>query len=225
MSGSAEDLRAELLRRAAVDQAARASVGRGDPEAVARGLRVDADNTSWLKTVIEEVGWPGYALVGEEAAHAAWLLAQHADQEPEFQRGCLQLMESAVAHSDVSASDLAYLTDRVLVNGGRPQRFGTQLTARDGAFVAQRLEDAASVDSLRAAVGLEPLEAHIARATEHCGAPQPLLIACRDCEADVATWPPPPGQASTVTCPSCGRRMTVRVHLPLTAVSSSSNPS
>jgi hypothetical protein len=53
---------------------------------------VDADNLAWLKEVVAEVGWPGQSMVGEDGAHAAWLLAQHADQDPAFQRRCLELL-------------------------------------------------------------------------------------------------------------------------------------
>jgi hypothetical protein len=44
--------------------------------------------------------------VGEAAAHAAWLLAQHAPSD--FQEECLPLLEDAVAHGDTSPRDLAY---------------------------------------------------------------------------------------------------------------------
>jgi hypothetical protein len=45
---------------------------------------IDAENLPWLKRVIAEVGWPGKSLVGDEGASAAWLLVQHADQDPAF---------------------------------------------------------------------------------------------------------------------------------------------
>ena len=43
---------------------------------------------------------------------------------------------SAVEARDAPARHLAYLTDRVAMNEGRPQRFGTQVAAmQDGAAV------------------------------------------------------------------------------------------
>ncbi|MBO3752978.1 hypothetical protein J5X84_43615 [Streptosporangiaceae bacterium NEAU-GS5] len=66
-----DELRDELLRRKAVDQEMRRSDS-PDPA-------VDEDNTRWLEAVVEERGWPLVSQVGEEAAFAAWLLAQHAD--------------------------------------------------------------------------------------------------------------------------------------------------
>ncbi len=39
---------------------------------------------------------------------------------------CLLLMEQAVSKGEASAKDYAYLLDRVRMNQGRPQVYGTQ---------------------------------------------------------------------------------------------------
>ena len=46
--------------------------------------RIDVANTDRLRAITAEHGWPGRALVGEEGAEAAWLIAQHADQQLDF---------------------------------------------------------------------------------------------------------------------------------------------
>jgi hypothetical protein len=51
----------------------------------AQWQRVDQDNTRWLADVVSARGWPGWKLVGEDGAAAAWLLAQHADRDPAWQ--------------------------------------------------------------------------------------------------------------------------------------------
>jgi hypothetical protein len=76
-----DGLRAELLRRVETDQVARKAL---DGEAM---RDADGENLPWLKGVIAAHGWPGASLVGTDGAHAAWLLAQHADADPAFQRG------------------------------------------------------------------------------------------------------------------------------------------
>ena len=43
-----------------------------------RFLWTDRRNTTWPARTVRRHGWPGIAAVGAEAAHAAWLLAQHA---------------------------------------------------------------------------------------------------------------------------------------------------
>jgi hypothetical protein len=117
---------------------------------------VDANNTKWLKGVIEKHGWPTNSLVGKDGANAAWLLVQHADADPKFQRQSLDLM-AKVPKDEVSQTNLAYLTDRVLLAEGKKQLYGTQFTSVDGKWVPRPLEDAANVDKRRAEVGLPPL--------------------------------------------------------------------
>jgi hypothetical protein len=92
-------------------------------------------------------------LVGEEGSIAAWVIAQHLDHDPALQRRCLELLERAVAAADADAESLAFLTDRVLVNEGRPQRYGTQ-----GAG-AVTPADRARVNANRRVLGLPPLPA------------------------------------------------------------------
>jgi hypothetical protein len=162
-----EELRSEILRRFEVDQEARRRIvelmregGSGSvPMDVGREMQaIDADNTAWLRGVIHESGWPGRSRVGEEAANAAWLLVQHADADRDFQHDCLELLREAVETGEASPKNLAYLTDRVLVADGKPQRYGTQFTSVDGRLEPQPLEAPARVDDLRAGVGLSSLE-------------------------------------------------------------------
>ncbi|MCP4246955.1 MAG: hypothetical protein GY778_07885, partial [bacterium] len=59
------------------------------------------------------------------------------------------------------AAALAYLTDRVLVQEGKPQRYGTQFFAKDGVFKLNPIEDEAYVDARRKEVGLGPLAEYV----------------------------------------------------------------
>jgi Family of unknown function (DUF6624) len=127
-------LAAELARMAAEDQRIRTPPS--DPTEFVRlmsvaermeAARIDVANTDRLRAIIAEHGWPGRALVGDDGAEAAWLIAQHADHQLDFQREALALLERAVHDGDASASHLAYLKDRVRMNEGRPQLFGTQV--------------------------------------------------------------------------------------------------
>lgn len=167
-------LRDELLRRRERDQALRTRSmtittgpeGELPAEAVTflDELRtVDRDNTDWLKAVVRTRGWPARSQVGYWGADAAWLLAQHADHDPAFQRECLELLEKAVDHDEAPARHLAYLTDRVLRHDGRPQRYGTQFVHGPNGIETPPLEDPDNVDELRAAVGLEPLCMYLER--------------------------------------------------------------
>lgn len=161
------DLAAEFHRRAEEDQAARRLVA--DTHDGREMFRIDADNTAWLKQVVAEHGWPGAKLVGEQGAEEAWLLAQHADLDPAFQRQVLQLLKAAVAAGDALPRHLAYLTDRVLVAAGKPQIYGTQYTDDgDGSNLClQPVADADRLDERRAAVGLEPAAEYDMRMRGH----------------------------------------------------------
>lgn len=163
------DLAAELLHRAKVDQQVRGYALRGEDPTdaeIQRERDVDRDNTAWMDTAVTNHGWPGFRLVGERAANAAWLLAQHADRQPELQRRWLALLRAAVEAGDADRKNLAYLEDRVTTSQRRPQRHGTQWVGRsreDSALAP--LEDPAQVNENRAAVGLQPLnDADIAAA-------------------------------------------------------------
>jgi hypothetical protein len=127
---------------------------------------VDADNTAWLRGVLDRHGWPGFELVGPRGAADAWLLAQHA--ELGFQTRGLDLLRAAVAAGDADPANLAYLEDRVLIQQGLPQRYGTQARVdADGTTVLHDVEEPDTVDERRREVGLGPLAEYLALLREH----------------------------------------------------------
>lgn len=115
------ELRGELLRMKDAGQAVR------DLSLTAEGEErvhsaVDAVHTARLKSTVAARGWPTVAQVGQDGADAAWLLAQHSDKAPAFQRSLAEAMEPLVATGQVKASSYAYLWDHT----HDPQRYGTQ---------------------------------------------------------------------------------------------------
>ncbi len=84
-------------------------------------------NTRRIKEIIGQHGWPGSSLVGEIGTHAAWLLVQHADMDPIFQEKCLGLLKKAYLSGEASGRNYAFLYDRVMVNKGERQLYGTQI--------------------------------------------------------------------------------------------------
>jgi hypothetical protein len=124
-------------------------------DAIKRVESVDKRHTDRLEEIIDEHGWPGRSLVGEDAASAAWLIVQHtADRK--FQKRALKLMQEAGA-DEVDQSDLAYLIDRDRVFDERKQVYGTQFHCVDGAHQPYPIADAEDVDERRRKVGLHPL--------------------------------------------------------------------
>ena len=126
---------------------------------VPRMEAVHIRNAARLRELIERYGWPAEDIAGKDGAEAAWLIAQHAIGEPEFQRRALLLIQECAAELRVPAWHAAYLEDRVALHEGRPQRFGTQWVddPHDGRIRPWTLADPEGVNDLRAAVGLSGL--------------------------------------------------------------------
>lgn len=129
----------------------------------ADGVKVDAENREALKAMIEAYGFPTAELVGEEGMHAVFILIQHADQDPEWQKAQLPFIEAAVKNGGLDGQDYAYLYDRIQVNAGKPQRYGTQFSKVDPATKTIELAEVEDPDHLnqrRMEVGMMPIEAY-----------------------------------------------------------------
>ncbi|RJL32448.1 DUF6624 domain-containing protein [Bailinhaonella thermotolerans] len=140
----------EVLRSQLVERKERAR--RAGPAAA---HATASDNVAFLRGVLLARGWPHRSVVGEDGAEAAWLIALNADHDPEFQRAALSELEQAAAIGEASPAHVAYLADRVAVNEGLPQRYGTSRTPEG---VPHPIDDPTLVDKRRAEVGLSPLD-------------------------------------------------------------------
>ena len=149
-----------------------------------RMAAVHENNASRVQAIIAEIGWPTERLVGEGAAKAAWLIAQHAISRPEFQRSCLKLLAEAAHQHMVPLWQPAMLEDRIRVFEGRLQLYGSQLKPdAHGNLQPHAIEDPERVEERRRAVGLEPLAEILARAK-----PQPLPADPERFEHDYQEW-------------------------------------
>jgi hypothetical protein len=111
-----------------------------------------------LQEIIDENGWPGRTLVGDDGARAAWLVAQHAIGLPAFLRECLKLQESAAACDEIPRWQPAFLLDRIRMYEGKPQVYGTHfLPDENGVSQPHPIEDPAGLDDRRHSIGLEPM--------------------------------------------------------------------
>lgn len=127
---------------------------------VPRMEAVHIRNAARLRELIAEHGWPAEDIAGEDGAKAAWFIAQHAVGEPHFQRHSLLLLRECAAAGRTPAWQAAYLEDRIAMQEGCPQRFGTQWmdSPDDGRIRPWTLADPDRVNEFRASVGLEPLQ-------------------------------------------------------------------
>ncbi|MDF3289714.1 DUF6624 domain-containing protein [Streptomyces silvisoli] len=157
-------LAAELISMAKADHETSPSANSEDPADQLAWRRLTAQHGDRLNEIMDEYGWPTAELVGADAARAAWLIAQHADRQLDVQRRALRLLEQAVAEGAASRRELAFLRDRVLVNDGREQIYGTQIAGiREGSPVPWPCQDPERMDALRADVGIEPFAQYVAK--------------------------------------------------------------
>lgn len=120
-----------------------------------------------LKEIIRKHGFPTFELVGKEASQNFFVMIQHADSDIRFQKFCLKKAKRFVKTKQVSTLNFAYLTDRVRINSGKPQIYGTQLDYDiEGKAFSKNLKDAKNVNRRRNSVGLEPLEEYLKKMTE-----------------------------------------------------------
>lgn len=183
-SGAPSERERELFRRVARDQMTRHGFGAGEkvwgeltPGVLTRvhgnlGRRmceIDRDNTGWLAADIATHGWYRISVFHPAASNAAWLMIQHADRDPAFQREMLVLLEPLAAEGEIERSDFAYLYDRVAVNAGRPQRYGSQGRCVDkGVWAPNDLEAPEQVQALRDENGLGSLAEYTADMHQYC---------------------------------------------------------
>ena len=141
-------LRQELCKMRDDDQAMRNSSSWDDS--------IDKKHTERLKEIISEYGWLDESLVSEDGSQAAWLIAQHADHDVKFQEHALSSLK---ASKNPSKRNIAFLTDRILVNKNQSQVFGTQFYKNDkGQMIPQPIKEPEDLASRRKEYELEPFE-------------------------------------------------------------------
>jgi hypothetical protein len=157
-------LRDELVAMRDRDQQIRQTLiqrGIGDTAALAAMKQTDLGNTTRLKEIIRQHGYPNRSLVGTKGVEAAFLLVQHSP-DLSFQKEYLPVLASQAGAGEVSKQDVALLTDRILVSEDKPQRYGTQLREVDGNYELYPIEDEANVDKRRAEMELPDLKEYVA---------------------------------------------------------------
>jgi hypothetical protein len=128
--------------------------------------QVDSVNEVRLAAILEKLGeYPGNNIVGMKQRSSAWLVIQHAPIE--FQERFYPLVEKAVDEGQLARGDWAYLVDRMRMNRGEKQVYGSQMRQKaDGSgYEIYPLEDPFHVNERRAEMGLGAIEEYI----EHWG--------------------------------------------------------
>lgn len=163
-------LQMELISMYVDDQAARGNIMEDiisrynlDTTQITRNgaVGIDERNRNRLKEIFKEYGFPTRKLVGRDAMYGIFLMIQHADGDKEWQRSQLKNIEEAVKHKDLDAQCYAYLYDRIKVNSGEKQLYGTQFAKVDPINKVVELAETEDVENLnkrRRELGLMPIE-------------------------------------------------------------------
>jgi len=141
-----------------------------DEKTIERNMGIaDSLNMIAAKGITKKYGFPGYSLVGEDGSDAFWAIIQHCDDDVTFQQKALALMSKEVKRHNARGENFALLQDRVLINTGHKQIYGTQVRLDPKTHQARPfpIQDSLNVDSRRRAVGLSPLNDYLKLFEKH----------------------------------------------------------
>ncbi|MBI2707282.1 MAG: hypothetical protein HYX35_03080 [Proteobacteria bacterium] len=123
---------------------------------------IDRFHTEHLKAILKQYGWITISKFGKEADHQAWLLVQHADRDPNFQKRCVSTLEKLWPLNETDRKNYAYLYDRVAVNHGLKQRYGTQAKIENNQIELLPFEGSSNnLNEHRQEMGLAPIEEYL----------------------------------------------------------------
>lgn len=123
-------------------------------------INVDMRSTAYIRSLLNDYDWIDNKRFGHKVSAHAWILIQHADDYPDLQEKVLKRMEKYLNNGGIKPANYAYLWDRVAVNKGRLQRYGTQpiWECKDGQLELQPMENPSEVNQRRAEMGLNSVE-------------------------------------------------------------------
>ncbi len=132
-------------------------------EAILLMIETDSLHYPKLQRIFKQCGYPTVEEGGGSAPFLFWLLVQHQDKHPTFQDSVLKAMKPLVDSGKVSGALYAYLLDRVNLNTGKLQVYGTQtrLNADSTKYIMAPCEDPEHVDDRRKSVGLGPIAPYL----------------------------------------------------------------
>lgn len=156
---TSKDLSDELMKRFNVDQDVRIRMDKAKDRAsqdsfIPEMLKIDTDNTEFIKSQMSKGGFPGESQVGEEAATAAYMLVQHS-QDRALQSQVLDIMKAA-PKGEHQPQNIAFLHDRVQVDKDGTQTYGTQFFDEGKGIKLRPIIDPEKLDERRKGMGLGP---------------------------------------------------------------------
>ena len=121
----------------------------------------DAINLIKVMGILDQYGWLGPDIIGEQGNSTLFLVIQHSDQAT--QEKYLPMMRDAVKNGKAKGHQLALLEDRVAIKQGKRQIYGSQIGTHPETQTPYvlPLEDPDNVDERRAKVGLSTMAEYL----------------------------------------------------------------
>lgn len=116
-----------------------------------RQSTIDNSNMAFVENIFNTKGYPGKSMVGESTNTAAWYVLQHSEKIPQY----FPLIKKAGEEDELPYRLVAMMEDRLLMQEGKPQIYGTQGKSYDdarGSFIWP-IENPESVNELRMEAG------------------------------------------------------------------------
>jgi Family of unknown function (DUF6624) len=171
--GFNQELASELKKMAEIDQIA-AYIPQGEYKKLSKEEwnsfkdSVFKTHQKRLKEIFDLNGFVGFDLTGVEGSQNFWLMVQHSDHNPDFQKEVLEKMRIEVEKDNAIPSNYGLLVDRVKLNTGQAQVYGTQVDYNMEICQAypKNLADSTNVNERRKSIGLEPIEVYLNQMTK-----------------------------------------------------------
>ncbi|GGK38684.1 MULTISPECIES: DUF6624 domain-containing protein [Flavobacteriaceae] len=117
------------------------------------------ENTEKLLNLLDKYGWPTASQVTEYAAAGAALIINHTNYE--IRSKYFPMLEKAFKDGEAQPLRYAKMRDRLLVEEGKKQLFGTQWKFENSKRVPHPIKDPEYVDKRRAEIGLGSLSTYL----------------------------------------------------------------
>lgn len=122
---------------------------------------IDKENQQIVVSTIEKCGFPSVEKHGNRSVEAVFFVIQHAGKSLR-EKYFAQIKKSA-DQGDLQWSKVALMEDRMLMDRGEKQKYGSQVQKKNGSdkWNLYPIEDPQNVNKRRAQVGLGPIEEYL----------------------------------------------------------------
>jgi hypothetical protein len=122
---------------------------------------IDKENQQLVVSAIEKCGFPSVEKHGYKSVEAVFLIIQHAGKS--LREKYFPQIKKSAHQGDLQWSTVALMEDRMLMDRGEKQKYGSQVEKKNGSdkWSLYPIEDPQNVNKRRAQVGLGPIEEYL----------------------------------------------------------------